>query len=276
MVDEQPDTGNDQASPRVSTTGNPRIVIVEDDEEIRHYLATELGKIYRVTEYDNGADALMNILKQTPDLVISDVVMPKMDGVTLCTKLKTHVGTNHLPVILLTGRGEEENQLEGLETGADAYIVKPFSLDILKRTIANLLFARQVLRNKYSGQEEQADKVTHIDVKSPDEKLLEKVMEVINKNLDNAELNVDTIAEAVGISRGHLYRRMKQLTNQSPHDLIRNIRLKQAANLLSTGNHSITEVMYACGFSNAASFSTMFKNFYGMSPREYMREHSKE
>lgn len=276
LVDEQPDTGNDQASPRVSTTGNPRIVIVEDDEEIRHYLATELGKIYRVTEYDNGADALMNILKQTPDLVISDVVMPKMDGVTLCTKLKTHVGTNHLPVILLTGRGEEENQLEGLETGADAYIVKPFSLDILKRTIANLLFARQVLRNKYSGQEEQADKVTHIDVKSPDEKLLEKVMEVINKNLDNAELNVDTIAEAVGISRGHLYRRMKQLTNQSPHDLIRNIRLKQAANLLSTGNHSITEVMYACGFSNAASFSTMFKNFYGMSPREYMREHSKE
>ena len=101
-------------------------------------------------------------------------------------------------------------------------------------------------------------------------------MEVINKNLDNAELNVDTIAEAVGISRGHLYRRMKQLTNQSPHDLIRNIRLKQAANLLSTGNHSIAEVMYACGFSNAASFSTMFKNFYGMSPREYMREHSKE
>lgn len=275
LMERQTETGEGQAAPPAATGGHPRIVIAEDDEETRQYLTRELGKLYHVTGYDNGADALTAILKQTPDLVISDVVMPKMNGITLCLKLKTHVGTNHLPVILLTGRGEEENQLEGLETGADAYMVKPFNIDILKRTIANLLAARVVLRNKYSGQEGQADKVVNVDMKSPDERLLEKVMEVINKNLDNADLNVDTIAESVGISRGHLYRRMKQLTNQSPHDFIRNIRLKQAANLLSTGNHSITEVMYACGFSNAASFSTMFKNFYGMSPREYMREHNK-
>lgn len=258
------------------TSSRLKLAIVEDDDEIRAYLRQELAGNFIVSEYRNGAEGLMGILKNIPDLVISDILMPEMDGNTLCLKLKTNVNTNHVPVILLTAQANDENKLEGLETGADAYIVKPFNMDILRRTIFNLLNARNILRNKYSGQEGQTSKVNAISMKSPDEKLLEKVMAVINRNLDNSDLSVDMIAAEVGISRVHLHRKMKKLTNQTPHDFIRNIRLKQAANLLATQDHNITEVMYACGFSNSASFSTTFKNFYGMSPREYMKEHRKQ
>jgi len=143
----------------------------------------------------------------------------------------------------------------------------------LRRTIINQLNARNMLRNKFTGKESQEEHIDEIQVKSPDEKLLERVMTVINQNIVNTELSVDMIAEEVGISRVHLHRKMKELTNQTPHDLIRNIRLKKAANLLSTQHQNITEVMYACGFGNAASFSTMFRNMYGMTPRDYMKEH---
>ena len=190
--------------------------------------------------------------------------------------IKSNVNTNHIPVILLTAKSRDEDRLEGLETGADAYIVKPFNMDILRRTIINLLSARNLLRNKFTGNESQSKKVDEVQMKSPDERLLDRVMAVINKNMDNSDLSVDMIAEEVGISRVHLHRKMKELTNQTPHDFIRNIRMKQAANLLANQHQNITEVMYACGFSNAASFSTMFKNIYGMSPREYIKEHQQE
>jgi DNA-binding response OmpR family regulator len=251
----------------------PTIVIVEDDTEIRNYLRDELHDEYTIIECNNGREALPVILKEIPALVISDIMMPEMDGNTLCAKIKSNVNTNHIPVILLTAKSRDEDKLEGLETGADAYIIKPFNMDILRRTIINLLSARNLLRNKFTGNESQKDKTDEIKVKSPNEKLLERVMAVINKNIDNSELSVDMIADEVGISRVHLHRKMKELTNQTPHDFIRNIRLKQAANLLANQHQNVTEVMYACGFNNSASFSTMFKNMYGVSPREYMKEH---
>lgn len=266
-------------SQRGTAYGKPgkkvKVAIVEDDDEIKEYLNNELGNSYTIVKYNNGLQALNGILKDTPDLIISDVMMPQMDGNTLCAKLKSNINTSHIPVILLTARNRDEDKLEGLETGADAYIVKPFNMDILRRTVINLLNERKRLRIKYSGNENQDDKVENIKVLSPDEKLLERVMGVINKHLNNSDLNVDIIADEVGISRVHLYRKMKDLTNQTPHDFIKNIRLKQAANLLTGQNQNITEVMYACGFSNAASFSTMFKKFYGVTPRDYAREHQK-
>ena len=257
----------------VSNKKRPVIVIVEDDEDIRKYLNEQLSGDYTIIECSDGKEALPIILKVVPSLVISDIMMPEMDGNTLCAKIKTNVNTNHIPVILLTAKNRDEDKLEGLETGADAYIVKPFNMDILRRTIINQLNARNMLRNKFTGKESQEEHIDEIQVKSPDEKLLERVMTVINQNIVNTELSVDMIAEEVGISRVHLHRKMKELTNQTPHDLIRNIRLKKAANLLSTQHQNITEVMYACGFGNAASFSTMFRNMYGMTPRDYMKEH---
>ena len=248
------------------------IVIAEDDQEIREYLIQELSNTYKVIGCENGKEALTEVLKTIPDLLISDIMMPEMDGNTLCSKVKANPATSHVPVILLTAKNRDEDQLEGLETGADAYIIKPFNMDILRRTIVNLIHSHQMLRLKYGRNDQLEEKVDEVQMKSPDDKLLERIMAVINKNISNADLSVDFIADEVGISRVHLHRKMKELTGQTPHDFIRNIRLKQAANLLTNQNVNITEVMYACGFNNAASFSTIFKKFYGMSPREYMNE----
>jgi signal transduction histidine kinase/ligand-binding sensor domain-containing protein/DNA-binding response OmpR family regulator len=257
-------------------TGRPVIVIAEDDDEIRQYLADELASVYDVHACVNGRIALSEVYKTQPDLVLSDVMMPEMDGHALCQKLKMNHATSHIPVVLLTAKNSDEDRLEGLDIGADAYLVKPFNMDILRRTVANLINSRQQLKLKYARNDALEEQIQEVErPKSPDDKLLERVMAVINKNLSDADLSVDAIADEVGISRVHLHRKMKELTGQTPHDFIRNLRLKRAATLLAAQGMNVTEVMYACGFSNSTSFSTIFKKFYGMSPREYMREHAK-
>ena len=253
-----------------------KVVVVEDDSEIRNYLTEALSEDYDITGCENGKEGFTAVLKLMPDLVISDIMMPEMDGTTLCSKIKTNGTTNHIPVILLTAKSREEDQLEGLETGADAYIVKPFNMDILRRTITNLIHSHHTLQLKFGRNDQLEELVDDIKMKSPDEKLLERVMTAINHNLNNADLSVDKIADEVGISRVHLHRKMKELTGQTPHDFIRNIRMKKAATLLASADMNVSEVMYACGFSNAASFSTVFKKMYGMSPREYMNEHQEK
>ena len=260
-----------------SARGNKaEIVIVEDEEDIQNYLKAQLASDFKIRTYPNGKVALNEILKNKPDLIISDVMMPEMDGTTLCTKLKANINTNDVPIILLTAKSREEDQLEGLQTGADAYILKPFNMEILRRTIINLLTMRRTLKNKFTGKESQEEKVEQRKIQTPDDALMQRVMEVINENIGDSDLSVDMIAQKVGISRVHLHRKMKELTNQTPHSFIRNIRLQQAAKLLKDGKQSITDVMYICGFSNSASFSTMFKNLYGCSPREYMQNAIKE
>lgn len=286
-VKEAEDTGNatrisdmpekTPASTSASARGNKaEIVIVEDEEDIQDYLKAQLASDFKIRTYPNGKVALNEILKNKPDLIISDVMMPEMDGTTLCTKLKANINTNDVPIILLTAKSREEDQLEGLQTGADAYILKPFNMDILRRTIINLLTMRRTLKNKFTGKESQEEKVEQRKIQTPDDALMQRVMEVINENIGDSDLSVDMIAQKVGISRVHLHRKMKELTNQTPHSFIRNIRLQQAAKLLKDGKQSITDVMYICGFSNSASFSTMFKNLYGCSPREYMQNATKE
>lgn len=286
-VKEAEDTGNatsisdmpekTPASTSASARGNKaEIVIVEDEEDIQDYLKAQLASDFKIRTYPNGKVALNEILKNKPDLIISDVMMPEMDGTTLCTKLKANINTNDVPIILLTAKSREEDQLEGLQTGADAYILKPFNMEILRRTIINLLTMRRTLKNKFTGKESQEEKVEQRKIQTPDDALMQRVMEVINENIGDSDLSVDMIAQKVGISRVHLHRKMKELTNQTPHSFIRNIRLQQAAKLLKDGKQSITDVMYICGFSNSASFSTMFKNLYGCSPREYMQNATKE
>ena len=272
---EEPEPVEDEMKPTMeqpAMSGNS-IVIAEDDEEIRNYLEAELSRDYDVHCCVNGREALAEVYRVHPCLVISDVMMPEMDGHALCSQLKANNSTNFIPVILLTARSREEDRLEGLETGADAYLVKPFNLDILRRTIQNLLNSRRLLRLKYERTDELEERLETIQLKSPDEKLLEKIMECVRKNLTNSDLNIDMISEEVGISRVHLHRKMKELTGQTPHDFIRSIRLKKAAQLLTEKGMNVTEVMYACGFANSASFSTIFRKYYGMSPRDYMKEH---
>ena len=253
-----------------------RIVIVEDDTEIREFLSGELLSDYDVSIAENGREGLSEVLRQVPDLVISDVMMPEMDGNTLCSKIKGNPATSHVPVILLTAKSRDEDQLEGLEMGADAYVMKPFNMEILRRTIINLIHTHQMLRLKYGRNDQLEEQVDNVTLQSPDEQLLKRVMNAINNNLTNSDMSVDLIAQEVGISRVHLHRKMKELTGQTPHDFIRNLRLKQAANLLASGNMNVTEVVYACGFNNVPSFSTTFKKVYGMTPREYMKDHCKD
>ncbi|MDD2436455.1 MAG: two-component regulator propeller domain-containing protein [Massilibacteroides sp.] len=260
---------------KIRSKSKRRVMIIDDEEEIRKYVAGELAGEYHMIECSDGKDALPMILKIKPDLVISDIMMPGMDGIALCRKIKQNVNINYIPVILLTAKTKEEDNLEGLSIGADAYIVKPFYIELLKKTVENLIRNREILRNTYKGSQQQEDKITKIQIKSADEKLMERVMKVINANLANPKLNVEMIAEEVGISRVHLHRKLKELTNQSTRDLIRNIRLKQGADLLADKNLTISEVAEATGFTNLGYFSNAFKDLYGVPPSSYMEEHRK-
>lgn len=248
------------------------LVIAEDDSEICDYLVKELEGEYQITAVNNGKDALSATLRQLPDLVLSDVMMPEMDGITLCSRIKTNPSTRHIPVVLLTAKNRDEDKLEGLDTGADAYFVKPFNMDLLRRTISNIINSHLLLRFKYERNDNLEEKINSIQMKSPDEKLMERVIQIINRRLSDSNLSVDMIASEVGISRVHLYRKMKELTGQTPHEFIRNIRLKNAASLLAKKSMNVSEVTYACGFANTASFSIIFKKFYGVSPRDYIKE----
>lgn len=259
----------------IKTKGSIRILVVEDNVEICNLLYGELGAEYKVTICSNGKEAYDSILSTTPDLVISDVMMPIMDGIELCQKIRGNITINHLPIILLTAKSGVEDKVFGIEKGADAYIEKPFNMDVLRSTISNLLKNRHLLRTKYSGAQEQLEKVNKLTLKSPDEQLMERIMKVINDNISNPELNVETIASQVGLSRVHVHRKMKELTNQSTRDFIKNTRLQQAALLLQEKNLGISDVAYATGFTTLSYFSALFKGIYGVTPKEYKQHHSK-
>lgn len=252
-----------------------RILVVEDEEEILSYLKSELKPIYRVTTCTNGREALEKLLENAEgyDLVLSDVMMPDMDGEELCRFIRSNVLLNHLPVVLLTAKTSDEDRLKSLEVGANAFITKPFNMEILLKTIKNLIDEHDRLRSSFSGLQLPADKVDTPELQSPDERLLQRIIKVVNDNLSNTELTSEDIADKVGLSRVHLYRKLKELTNQTPRNYIRNIRLAKAAELLSQRKMSIAEVAYEVGFSNPNNFATAFKEMYGVPPTAYNEKH---
>ena len=245
-----------------------KILVVDDEEEIRNYLVSELSEKYIVISAANGKEAFELLMEEKPNLVISDIMMPEMDGITLCKKIKGNLQTGHIPVILLTALSRDENRAEGIETGADMYIVKPFSSEFLKKIIVNIIANRKKVYEQIKAEEGQFD-VDQIELKSHDEILMQKVMTIIKDNISNEKLNVEMLADGVGISRVHMHRKLKQLTNQSARDFIRNIRMKQATFLLTQNNLTVSEVAFTLGYSNLSHFSSSFKNFYGISPTEF-------
>ena len=256
------DTGQKSRSRKKSK----RLVVVDDDSEICNYLADEMSGEFTVFSYANGEEAYKAILKETPDLIVSDVMMPVMDGMTLCKKVKANPLVNHIPVILLTAKTAESTNAEGLEMGADAYITKPFNVQILMKTIKGLIRNRQILKNNDNEQHYQEEFISKVNIKASEEKLLEKVHLLINKHLANPDLSVEMISSEIGISRVHLHRKLKELTNLTTRDLIRNVRLKQAADLMTVKGLTVSEVAFAVGFANVNSFSVAFKELYGVSP----------
>lgn len=257
---------------RVSPRTDFKVLIVEDENEIRHYLHSELSSTYLILEATNGKQALEMTLKEMPDLVISDVMMPEMNGITLCKKIKSNVNINHIPVILLTARSSDEDKAEGFDIGADAYVVKPFNVELLKRRIASILVNRERLMVNASDEDTLKRLIKPVKLKTADSVLIEKITKIINENLDNPELNVEMLADGVGMSRVHMHRKLKELTNLSARDFIKSIRLKQAAVLLVSDNYNISDVAFALGFSNLSHFSSAFREFYGLSPRDYVEK----
>lgn len=284
MTDERPKEGT--VSPRAglipdsvdadnSLALNPktriRIILADDDNDLRSYLAAELSSDFRIIEASNGADAFNLALSHKPDAIVSDVMMPVMNGMELCSKVKHNININHIPVILLSCKSEETDTLEGLKTGADAYIPKPVSTDLLKTTVMNLVQSRRMLRNNFSGQQNLNEKISAPEIDSPDDKLMARIMKALEANMGNPDLTIEMLASEIGISRVHLHRKLKELTNQTTSDFIRNTRLSRAAKILSEGKQSISEVAALVGFDNQANFATAFKRMYGVTPREYMK-----
>lgn len=265
--------GNVATAPNSTPTHN--VLLVDDDSDVRQYIESELSSSVNLHLCSNGQEALDYVLQnpEKVDLVISDVMMPVMNGMSLCQRLKSNFNTTHIPIVLLTALGDDSARIEGLSIGADAYLSKPFNVDVLRSTVLNLLKSRHQLKGKFNADLQQEEKIDKKEIESPDEHLMKRVMKVINDNLDNPELSVELIADKVGISRVHFYRKMKDLTGQPPRDFLKYIRLKEAARLLSEKKQDITGVSVATGFKSLSAFSTNFKAMYGVSPKEYAARH---
>lgn len=248
---------------------NYRILVVDDDPEILEYIKGELGEWYKLDGVSNGKEALQALLATHYDLVVSDIVMPVMDGISLLKNIKTNSLVSDIPVILLTSKVDAADRLEGFKKGADAYLPKPFDIKELRIMIDNLVNRVRQLKGKFSGAQAQDDKVEQIKVKGNNDALMERIMKSINKNLSNPDFNVEELTEDVGISRAQLHRKMKEITGISTGEFIRNLRLKQAARLIRENKINITQVAYNVGFNNQTHFSTVFKKHFGMSPSEY-------
>ena len=245
----------------------PIILIVEDNQDVINYIRDYLKPRYRIIEAFDGEDGLVKAIESLPDLIISDVMMPNMDGFEFCKKIKTDERTSYIPVILLTARAGEESKIAGLETGADDYITKPFKVRELQVRVKNLIRQRQKLRERFSR-----DITLHpqdIAVTSADERFLKRVMAVVEQHIADSGFDIQTMAREVGLSRMQLHRKLCALTDQSPSEFIRVMRLKRAAQLLEQKAGNVTEIAYEVGFNNIAYFAKRFRELYGLSPSEY-------
>lgn len=241
------------------------VLVVDDNAEVRHYVKQHLAPRYRVLEAVNGAQGLETARRMLPDLVLSDVMMPGMDGYALCRALKSDPDTDFIPVILLTARAEAEDRMIGLAEQADDYLTKPFDVRELLARIANIVTMRRRLRERFAG----ARLTMHpapVDVEPADRKFIDQVSTAIEANLGDEEFSVERLASDVAQSRGNLHRRLRDLLGENPSDLIRRMRLERAAQMLESGAGSVAEVAYAVGFKSVAHFSNAFKEMHGVRP----------
>ena len=246
----------------------PIVLIVEDENDIRNFIKENLGKDYKILESENGKDGFQKSVEHIPDLVVSDIIMPEMDGIVLCKNIKTDERTSHIPVILLTAKSSVENKLEGLETGADDYLTKPFNISELKIRISNLIEQRKKLRERF--RKEILLEPKDIAVASADERFLHRVSDIIEKHMSDYNFTVDNFASEIGMSRMQLHRKLNAVTGQAASDFIRNCRLKRAAKLLKGKHGNIGEIAYDVGFNNPSYFSECFKKLFGVLPSEYI------
>jgi CheY-like chemotaxis protein/two-component sensor histidine kinase/biotin operon repressor len=246
-----------------------RILIVEDNLDMQKYLYSELSGAYNVILAQSGEEGLLISGQNIPDLVVSDVMMPEMDGMEFCRRIKENELTSHIPVILLTAKTGDESRMAGFEMGADDYITKPFNPEILKLKIRNILEGRKQLAERFAREVNYIPK--NIKITQIDQGFLEKFIRLVEDNIDDTELSGDWLASELGMSKGNLYKKLKSLTGMTVNIFVRTIRLKVAARLLKKGKYNISEIAYAVGFNNPKYFSTCFSELFSVSPKEYMK-----
>jgi signal transduction histidine kinase/DNA-binding response OmpR family regulator len=251
----------------------PLILIVDDNNDVRAYLRSNLEDTYQIMEAKHGAEGVARAIELVPDLIISDIMMPGIDGIELCRKLKTDEHTSHIPIILLTARQSDEYKIEGYETGADAYITKPFNTAILQSRIKNLLDSRQRLRELFSKG--SSLEVKKIAINVTDEAFINKVLKLIEENMSETNFDTDALAGKLRMSRSQLYRKIKALTNQTVHDFISTFRMNKAAELLLNGELSISEVAYKVGYTLHTNFTRSFVKQFGETPSKYIESFRK-
>ncbi|WP_343306807.1 response regulator [Chitinophaga niabensis] len=247
-----------------------KILLVDDDADVLEFLTEELEENYTIYTASNGKSALTTLLTESIDLVISDVMMPQMDGFELCRNIKNTVSYSHIPVILLTAKNMLQSRIEGLDMGADAYIDKPFSPEHLRVQITNL-FNNRARITQHFFQSPSAD-ITSIAHSKSDQTFLEQLNQAIRSQMQDIDLDVEKLAKYMNMSRATLYRKISGISNMTPHELINTTRLKKAAELLVSGNYKIFEIADEVGFQSQANFAKLFLKQFGMTPTDYAKK----
>jgi DNA-binding response OmpR family regulator len=244
---------------------NEQLLIVEDNEDLKVFLQQSLQANYKIASAKDGVEAWEMIQDKLPDLVISDIMMPNMDGFELCRLIKSTFETAHIPVILLTALNEKSQQLHGLGLGADDYLTKPFDMNLLHQRISNIIQNRKIVREKALRIIDE-DESESIYLNELDDQFVKKAVSVVHANMDNDQFNKEAFASEMNVSSSLLYKKIKALTDLSPIDFIKSIRLNHALKLIQSGKYTITEVSEMCGFSSVKYFSAAFKAHFGKSP----------
>lgn len=245
-----------------------KLLMVDDNQDILDYLREYFETDYQVTVAFDGSMALRMLEEQTFDLILSDVMMPELDGLHFCKRVKQNINTSHIPVMLLTAKSEIDQQIKGLEMGADDYITKPFSIEMLAAKIANLLRARKRLKDYYSGSREVVPQNLAFNIL--DEEFLKEAINIVEKHLSDSDFSVEKFSREIGMSRSNLYLKFKAITGESATDFIKTIRFKKAVELMQSKRYTMAQITYMCGFNSPSYFSTAFKQYYGCMPTEYL------
>ena len=250
------------------------VLIVEDNKALRKQIQEELQGMYTVKEAANGLEGIEKAQKFCPDLIISDIMMPKMDGVEMCKQLKNNIDTSHIPILLLTAKGSTENKIEGFEIGADEYMSKPFSIQLLKIRVKNLIQSRVQLKEKFSSSK-SLGAAKEYTTNNLDEAFLEKITKIVLSDIDNPDFSLNDLCEKMSISSSNLFKKIQSITGLNPSAFVRNIRLKFAAEQLCLNIYSVKDVCFNSGFSSPAYFTKTFKELYGQTPKEYADSNKK-
>lgn len=266
-----PDQENDDAVSE-QAAGRKIMLVVDDNADVRYFVKSHFQSSYQVIEAADGTQGWNLALKTIPDIIISDVMMPEIDGFELCRKIRKDERTSHIPILLLTALGSREHEIEGLSAGADDFITKPFDLVLLQTKVENMLSVRQSLKQKYAG--EMLLQPTNVVLTSPDERFLQKAIEVVEKYISDPDLDIERFATEIGVSRMQLYRKLNAMTEMTVKEFIRNIRLKRAAQMLVQKKLNVSEIAYAVGFKDLSHFRKCFRQEFGMSATEYIERNN--